>query len=236
MDNLLLGIILLSLALNSSQGKQVDLRLASPSPKRGDPDPLKLQCVPPNRDFMDHGVYWFRQLRNTKAPQFFLHFNLKAKWAEGFDENKFKINKDFGSFTLEIKTFREEDQGDYYCLVIINSEMHFSVTAPLYYPPATTPATTTSNRNVAVKSSGNCTCPTAPATVNPLKKESLDFSCSLYILVPLAAVSLIFLIAFLVTINFLCKILIRRKRCKHHYAKRPMNENNARPNVPNRYV
>ncbi|XP_078534802.1 T-cell surface glycoprotein CD8 alpha chain [Lissotriton helveticus] len=236
MGRLLLGALLLSLAANSSQEK-LELKSISPPPMRGSAASLRLQCVPSNKELADHGVYWFRQLATMKAPQFFLHFHVKPKWANGFGENKFKVNKDFSSFTLEIKNFGEEDQGDYYCLISNNMVLLFSNRAPLYYPQVTTPAPKIiSIHNDAGRTSDNCTCPTAPTPDKTQKKESLDFSCSLYILVPLGAVALIFLIAFLVTINCLCKFLIRRKRCKHHNAKRLIIENNARPNVPNRYV
>ncbi|XP_069486332.1 T-cell surface glycoprotein CD8 alpha chain [Ambystoma mexicanum] len=211
---------------DSSQQKQIGLKLTTPYPKREHSLPLKLLCTLPDTDLQHHGVFWFRQIKNKITPQYLLQYGYKQKVAKGIDEKRFIANKESMAFNLEIKEFKEQDEGTYYCLINANYVLYFSSGLQLYYPPVTTPPPKlTTPQNVTVRAVDNCNCPTTLPTEKILTAESLDFPCSLYILVRMAAVGGVLLIAFLVASSLLCKIFIRRKRCKHHGKKRPMNEN-----------
>ncbi|XP_067423723.1 T-cell surface glycoprotein CD8 alpha chain [Emydura macquarii macquarii] len=196
---------------------------------------MELECVISDRSLSDSGVSWMRQHRDA-APQFILFISSLSRVAStenGHPPARFEANRESSTYRLTVKSFETQDQGSYYCIVNHNQMLHFSSGLELYLPapPTRAPSTKATTTQPSTSHSKELRgCVGSPVPEKPVKK-GLDFSCNLYILVPLASGCLLLFIALLTTIIVCQKI--RRRRCK---CKRPMNGNNGKTSMPNRYV
>ncbi|XP_006111723.3 T-cell surface glycoprotein CD8 alpha chain [Pelodiscus sinensis] len=234
----LLFFLSLSLCCCRSQGQRskmsVKVRNSSPFVLGAK---VELECVISDNSLADSGASWIRQPKDS-APQFILFISSLSRVApteDGKPPAGFEAKKDSNVYKLTVKSFQKQDQGNYYCIVNRNQMLHFSSGVPLYLPvpttttaaPTTKAALTPSSPASHTKAAQDCKHPSAPDT----PRTKLDFSCSLFIWAPLAGACFLLLVALLVTIVVCQKS--RRRRCK---CKRPMNGNNGKPSMPNRYV
>lgn len=79
---------------------------------------------------------WLYQPPGVAArPTFLLYIsNYKTKLAEKLAPEQYSGKKSKDSFTLTLSSFREEDQGYYFCSILVNSEIFFSSFVPVFLP------------------------------------------------------------------------------------------------------
>ncbi|XP_050799413.1 T-cell surface glycoprotein CD8 alpha chain [Gopherus flavomarginatus] len=230
-------LFFLSLSLcccrSQGQGSKMSVRLRNKGSPLALGNRVELECVFSGRDLSDSGVSWMLQHRQS-APQFILFITSLGRVApteNGKPPTRFEAKRESSIYRLTVKSFQEQDQGNYYCIVNHNQRLHFSSGIPLHLPapPTTAPstkATTTQPSTTTEPRDCKQFLNTAKAT-----EKGLDLSCHLYVWVPLASACLLLLIALLATITMCQKT--RRRRCK---CKRPMNGSNGKPSMPNRYT
>ncbi|XP_030744339.1 T-cell surface glycoprotein CD8 alpha chain [Echinops telfairi] len=186
------------------------------------------------------GSSWLFQKRAPAArPTFLLYISpsSKSRLAEGLDGSKFvgsKPSKDI--FKLTLHSFREEDQGYYFCLVTSNSQLYFSPFVPVFLPekptptppPPPPPAPVPTNASQPVSPHPDACRPPADSAVN---KTGLDLTCDLYIWAPLAGACAVLLLSLIVTVICSCKN--RRRVCK---CPRPVVRQGGKLNLSERYV
>uniref|UniRef100_A0A452IID2 T-cell surface glycoprotein CD8 alpha chain n=1 Tax=Gopherus agassizii TaxID=38772 RepID=A0A452IID2_9SAUR len=176
---------------------------------------VELECVFSGRDLSDSGVSWMLQHRQS-VPQFILFITSLGRVApteNGKPPTRFEAKRESSIYRLTVKSFQEQDQGNYYCIVNHNQRLYFSSGIPLHLPgqhqphpisapSAWTPPTTAPSTKATT---------TQPSTTSAKATEKgLDLSCHLYIWVPLAIACLLLLIALLATIT-MCQ---SKRRCK----------------------
>ncbi|XP_075418652.1 T-cell surface glycoprotein CD8 alpha chain [Tenrec ecaudatus] len=182
---------------------------------------------------------WLFQKRAPAArPTFLLYISSssKSKVAEGLDSSKFmgsKASKD--TFKLTLLSFREEDQGYYFCLVTSNSQLYFSPFVPVFLPekptsppPPPPPAPVPTNASQPASPRPDACRPPADSAAN---KTGLDLTCDLYIWAPLAGACVVLLLSLIATIICSCKN--RRRVCK---CARPVVRQGGKLNLSERYV
>ncbi|KGL76010.1 T-cell surface glycoprotein CD8 alpha chain, partial [Tinamus guttatus] len=171
---------------------------------------LELECRPVDSDV---GVSWIKQ-----DPGGTLHFiafintlsRVTYKQSES-TSTRFEAAKESGSSRLVVKSFSEQDQGTYFCLINRNQMLHFSAGQAAFLPVPTTKAPTTAPATTGNKVTPTETCTKTPA---PETSKGLDFTCSIFVWIPLACGCLIFLIALVITISLCQKTKRRRCKCK----------------------
>ncbi|XP_015718419.1 T-cell surface glycoprotein CD8 alpha chain isoform X2 [Coturnix japonica] len=180
-------------------------------------------------------AYWFRQDKdgnlhyiatsNSRYNRKFYVYNRISQ--------RFEVSWRDSSPRLVVKSFMAQDQGIYFCINLINQELHFSSGQPAFFPVTTTtaapttPAATTQSSLITKKDI--CLQSSDPGTSN---ENLLNFYCEIFIWAPLAGVCLVLLVALIVTI-VLCQ-KTRRRRCR---CKRPPNgKPGAKPPVPTRHI
>ncbi|XP_062430497.1 T-cell surface glycoprotein CD8 alpha chain [Rhea pennata] len=190
---------------------------------------LELECL---FSIRDSGVSWIRQDKDGT-----LHFIvfISSLSQTTFQRNertsaRFEARKGSTSSQLVVKSFSQQDQGNYFCLINSNQMLYFSTGQPAFLPVTTTAAPTTESSTAAT-----ATCPkhlSSPLSFTPAGRSNktwLNFSCDIFIWVPLASSCLLLLIALVITI-MLCQ-KARRRRCR---CKRPANEKpKGKPIMPN---
>uniref|UniRef100_A0A8C3FEQ1 T-cell surface glycoprotein CD8 alpha chain n=1 Tax=Chrysemys picta bellii TaxID=8478 RepID=A0A8C3FEQ1_CHRPI len=98
--------------------------------------PVELECVISGPGLSDSGVSWMRQLRDS-APQFILFVTSLGRVAptdNGKPPERFDARRENKNYRLTVKSFQEQDQGNYYCIVKHNQRLHFSSGIPLHLP------------------------------------------------------------------------------------------------------
>uniref|UniRef100_A0A674I3A0 T-cell surface glycoprotein CD8 alpha chain n=1 Tax=Terrapene triunguis TaxID=2587831 RepID=A0A674I3A0_9SAUR len=175
--------------------------------------PVELECVISGSGLSDSGVSWMRQHRQS-APQFILFvtsLNRVAPTDNGKPPARFDAKKENKNYRLTVKSFQEQDQGNYYCIINHNQRLHFSsgISLHLPAPPTAVPTTKATTPELSTTTGSKEPCKHSP---NTAPKKGLDLSCDFYIWVPLTSACLLLLIALLVTITVCQKT--RRRRCK----------------------
>ncbi|XP_065453317.1 T-cell surface glycoprotein CD8 alpha chain isoform X2 [Chrysemys picta bellii] len=98
--------------------------------------PVELECVISGPGLSDSGVSWMRQHRDS-APQFILFISSLGRVAStenGKPPARFDAKRESKNYTLTVKSFQEQDQGNYYCIVKHSQRLHFSSGIPLHLP------------------------------------------------------------------------------------------------------
>ncbi|XP_063808081.1 T-cell surface glycoprotein CD8 alpha chain-like [Pseudophryne corroboree] len=176
------------------------LKLKGPEVTSGFSGPVRLECEPDRGDFMDFGVFWFRQRKDAENPEsiVFLSVTKRKTYSDQNKAKHFLPNKTGSAYTLTIQSFNQTDQGTYYCMINKNSVLLISPGLPLLYPEATQAAKTEGMSGDAYDCSSR----------NTAKRfEFMVLSCDPYVWGPLTGLCCLLLICLLVTSTMLsCNI------------------------------
>ncbi|NWU85733.1 CD8A protein, partial [Onychorhynchus coronatus] len=170
---------------------------------------LELEC----QTDRDSGAFWVHQDKSGTLHFIVFISSLSKTTFKGNQRTstRFEASKDNRFYRLVVKSFTQQDEGNYFCLMNINQMLYFSPGQPAFFPVTTTVAPTT-------------TRPTTQhdiTTKDPLletldpethTEKELNFFCDVVIWVPLAGTCLLLLIALAITI-VLCQ-RTRRRRCR----------------------
>ncbi|XP_044516365.1 T-cell surface glycoprotein CD8 alpha chain [Gracilinanus agilis] len=207
--------------------------LGAQEPKTFRMDPRTLRDVQRGQELKLHcetmstsptGCSWLRLTPGAVVPTFLLYLSgsiQSAKVSPDLDSDRFGGSRSLSTYTLTLKDFQEDDQGYYYCVVLRNSRLSFSpfvpvfmpvkaTTAPAPKPKPTTPAATNSSIQSAA---GSDKCKSS----NTSEKKGLDFSCDLYIWMPLTGGCVVLFLALITTI-----IICQRSRRRVCQCPRPL--------------
>ncbi|XP_039239473.1 T-cell surface glycoprotein CD8 alpha chain-like [Pipra filicauda] len=167
---------------------------------------LELEC----QTDRDYGVFWVRQDKNgTLHFIVFISFLSRVTFkGNQRTSTRFEASKDNTIYRLVVKSFTEEDEGNYFCLTNINQRLYISPGLPAFFPVITTPGPTT-QRGITGKDSDVRTPDPESST-----EKDLNSFCDGVIWVPLAGACLLLLIALAITILQCPKTRRRRCRCK----------------------
>ncbi|XP_036608444.1 T-cell surface glycoprotein CD8 alpha chain [Trichosurus vulpecula] len=217
--SLLLPLALLLLSVGSQT--QLIFRMRPPEKRNVRPsEKVQLQCE--TLSFSQTGCSWLRLAPGAQVPTFLLFIsgnNPSVKRAEGLDPTRFGGERISSStYRLTLNNFRDEDQGHYYCVVTRNSALFFSPSVPVFLPvkatttPAPKPKTTTllatTSSSIQISDSEKC-----KSILRKQEKKGLDFSCDLYIWMPLTGVCVVLLLALITTITICQRSRKRVCRC-----------------------
>uniref|UniRef100_A0A8C3F6M7 T-cell surface glycoprotein CD8 alpha chain n=1 Tax=Chrysemys picta bellii TaxID=8478 RepID=A0A8C3F6M7_CHRPI len=168
-------------SLSEGQRSKMSVKLRSGGSPLTLKAPVELECVISGPGLSDSGVSWMRQHRDS-APQFILFISSLGRVAStenGKPPARFDAKRESKNYTLTVKSFQEQDQGNYYCIVKHSQRLHFSSGIPLHLPGQHQPH---------------------PISA-PSAWKGLGLSCDFYIWVPLTSACLLLLIALLATIT-----------------------------------
>ncbi|XP_006028723.2 T-cell surface glycoprotein CD8 alpha chain [Alligator sinensis] len=216
-------LFLLSLCHCKCQG-QIQVKLLSNRPMKPGVS-VELECVITDSSLSDSGVSWMHKGKDS-VLRFIMFISSLSRVTHTSDKDKARYvgSKKSSTYRLTVKSFQEQDQGEYYCIVNWNQILHFSsghqvfLPVPPTQPPTTKAATTTRNTTTAMT--------TCPDTLSPAATQETWLNCDLYIWIPLAGTCLLLLIALLATIITWQKT--RRRRCK---CRRPANNGRVTANI-----
>ncbi|KAM9027556.1 T-cell surface glycoprotein CD8 alpha chain isoform 1-T1 [Ara ararauna] len=175
---------------------------------------LMLYCESSN---MDSGIFWVRQDK-AGTLHFIVFISSLSRTTFGGNmrtSKHFEVWKDRRFCWLAVKSFKPQDEGNYFCLMNINQALYFSPGQPLFLPvtttvaPKTLPSPTTPAPNITERDP----CLRTPDSETS-KEKGLDFLCDIFIWVPLTATCFLLLLALAVTIMLCQQTRRRRCRCK----------------------
>ncbi|NXN33715.1 CD8A protein, partial [Nycticryphes semicollaris] len=125
--------------------------------------PLELECVTHKED---SGAFWIRQDKDRN-----LHFIvfISSLSRSTFDRNektstRFEARKDGRFYRLVVKSFKTQDEGNYFCLVNSNQVLYFSSGQPAFFPVTTTAAPATLAPTTQSGITEKDPCPRTPDT------------------------------------------------------------------------
>ncbi|XP_051830359.1 T-cell surface glycoprotein CD8 alpha chain isoform X2 [Antechinus flavipes] len=236
------GSLLLPLALLlqpfGSQAQQ-GFRM-NPTEKRDvrQSEQVRLQCEALSSS--NTGCSWLRQAPGALIPTFLLYISggtNSVKLADGLDATKFAGEKVSPStYRLTVKDFRAQDQGYYFCVVTRNAIMYFSPFVAVFLPvkattPAPKPKTTTLLTTIGSPIQNSANSGKCKPNASFQGTKVLDFSCDLYIWVPLTGVCVVLLLALIIAIT-ICQ-RSRRRVCR---CPRPLIRAGGKSGPPERFV
>ncbi|XP_043843129.1 T-cell surface glycoprotein CD8 alpha chain [Dromiciops gliroides] len=186
------------------------------------------------------GCSWLRLPPGARVPTFLLFISgtsTTVRMGDNVDKRLQGGKKSSSIYTLTLTSFREEDEGFYYCVLVRNGLMHFSHFVPVFLPvkatttsapkPTTTTLATTTNSSIQ-NSAGSGKC---KPFIKSKEKKGLDFSCDLYIWMPLTGVCVVLLLALITTI-----IICQRSRRRVCRCPRPLIRPGGKSGPQERYV
>ncbi|XP_031964233.1 T-cell surface glycoprotein CD8 alpha chain-like [Corvus moneduloides] len=223
----LLLLLTLGLCCPGIHGQSLEMKVRSPKDitqlRVG--QRLELEC----QTDKNSGAFWIHQDKSGTL-HFIVFISSVSRTTFSRDQRtspRFEASKHNSIYLLVVKSFTPQDEGNYFCMMNFNQMLFFSPGQPAFLPVTTTVAPTTRGpipkRGITEDSN--------PKTPDPDRRtqEDLDFSCHIFIWVPLAGACLLLLIALVITI-VLCR-RTRRRRCR---CKRPANgKPPTKPRTPN---
>ncbi|XP_032542541.1 T-cell surface glycoprotein CD8 alpha chain-like [Chiroxiphia lanceolata] len=175
---------------------------------------LELEC---QTDKKDSGMFWVHQ--DKSGTLHFIVF-ISSLFRVTFKGNqrtstRFEASKHNTIYRLVVKSFTQQDEGNYFCLMNINQMLYISPGLPAFFPVITTPGPTT-QLGITGKDSDIKTPDPESST-----KKDLNSFCDGVIWVPLAGACLLLLIALAITIPQCPRTRRRRCRCKRPVQGKP---------------
>ncbi|XP_025968446.2 T-cell surface glycoprotein CD8 alpha chain [Dromaius novaehollandiae] len=191
---------------------------------------LELECLPIDKD---SGISWIRQDKHGTLHFVVFISTLSRTTFKGNTETstRFEATRDSRTSRLVVKSFLQQDEGNYFCLINNNQILYFSTGQPVFLPVTTTRAPTTAAPTTLSSIPKAETRQKTPAPETS-KEEVLNFSCDIFIWIPLGCGCLLLLIALLITITLCQKTRRRRCRCKRPANRKPQ----GKPGMPNRHI
>ncbi|XP_039239474.1 T-cell surface glycoprotein CD8 alpha chain-like [Pipra filicauda] len=157
---------------------------------------LELEC----QTDRDYGVFWVRQDKNgTLHFIVFISFLSRVTFkGNQRTPTRFEASKDNTIYWLVVKSFTQEDEGNYFCLTNINQRLYISPGLPAFFTVITTPGLLTQH---SITEKDPCI-----KTPDPERKlqEELNSFCHIFIWVPLTGLCLLILQLLMITI-MLCQ-------------------------------
>ncbi|NXK38237.1 CD8A protein, partial [Piprites chloris] len=172
---------------------------------------LELEC----QTDRDSGAFWVRQDRSGTLHFIAFISSLSRVTFQGNQRTstRFEASKDNRFYRLVVKSFTEQDEGNYFCLMNINQMLYFSPGLPAFFPVTTTVAPTTTRPTTRHDITRTDPFLETSHPETSTEKE-LNFFCDVFIWVPLAGACLVLLIALAITILQCQRTRRRRCRCK----------------------
>ncbi|XP_051654614.1 T-cell surface glycoprotein CD8 alpha chain-like [Manacus candei] len=165
---------------------------------------LELEC----QSDSDSGVSWVHQDKNGTLH--FIVFISSLSQGVTFKGNQrtsthFEASKDNTIYWLVVKSFTQEDEGNYFCLTNINQMLYFSPGLPAFFPVTTTvaPSTPGPTTQRGITEKDPCLKTLDPETT---MQEELNSFCHIFIWAPLTGLCLLILQLLTITI-----VLCQRK-------------------------
>ncbi|NXB40564.1 CD8A protein, partial [Eulacestoma nigropectus] len=208
----LLLLLALGLCCPGIHGQSLEIKVESPKDitqlRVG--QTLELEC----ETGKDSGAFWIRQDKSGSL-HFIVFINSMSRATFSSDQRtspeRFEASKHNTLFRLVVKSFTPQDEGKYFCMMNFNQIMYFSRGQPAFLPVTTTLAPTTCGPTPK----RGITEDTNRKTPDPERmQEELNFSCNIFIWVPLAGACLLLLIVLVITIVLSRQTRRRRCRCK----------------------
>ncbi|NXP16936.1 CD8A protein, partial [Scytalopus superciliaris] len=172
---------------------------------------LELEC----QTDKNSGAFWVRQDKTGNLHFIVFISSISRVTFKGNQKTstRFEARKSNSFYQLVVKSFTQQDEGNYFCLMNNNQMLYISHGLPAFLPVhpfsligTTTPGPTT-QRGTTIKESNS-------TTLNPESRmQERNFICDIVIGVPLAGACLLLLIALAITI-LLCQ-RTRRWRCSY---------------------
>ncbi|NXP09193.1 CD8A protein, partial [Thinocorus orbignyianus] len=173
---------------------------------------LELECQTSKED---SGAFWVRQDKDGNLSFIVFISSLSRTTFSGKKETSthFEASKDGKFYRLVVKSFKPQDEGNYFCLMNTNQVLYFSHGQPAFFPVTTTAAPVTPAPTTQPGITEKDPCPRTLDTETSKGKET-NFFCDIFIWVPLSGACLLLLLALAVTITVCQQTRRRRCRCK----------------------
>ncbi|NWU86744.1 CD8A protein, partial [Onychorhynchus coronatus] len=156
---------------------------------------LELEC----QTDRDSGVFWVHQDKSGTLHFIVFISSLSQVTFEGKQRTSthFEASKDNRFYRLVVKSFTQQDEGNYFCLM--NQTLYFSHGLPAFFPVTTIVAPSTpgpiTQRGITEKDP--CTTTLDPETT---MQQELNFFCHIFIWAPLTGLCLLILQLLVITI------------------------------------
>ncbi|XP_050194413.1 T-cell surface glycoprotein CD8 alpha chain-like [Myiozetetes cayanensis] len=162
---------------------------------------LELQC----QTDRDSGAFWVRQDSNGTLHFIVFISSVSRVTFEGNQRTsrRFEAGRDKKFYRLVVKSFTQQDEGIYFCLMNINQMLYFSNGQPAFLPVTTTPGLITQH---SITEKDPCI-----KTPDPERKlqEELNSFCHIFIWIPLTGLCLL-------TLQLLVITIVLRQHNTHH--------------------
>ncbi|XP_027758302.1 T-cell surface glycoprotein CD8 alpha chain-like [Empidonax traillii] len=166
---------------------------------------LEVEC----QNDKDSGMFWVRQDSNGTLHFIVFFSSLSGPTFEGNQRTstRFEAGRHNRFYWLVVKSFTQQDEGIYFCLMNINQMLYFSHGQPAFLPVTTTlaPSTAGPTTQHGITEKDPCIRTLAPETT---MQEELNSFCLIFIWAPLTGLCLL-------TLQLLVITIVLRQRCTH---------------------